>query len=240
MKMPRKLIADLEAEIAARDAKIVQLTSELATLKALEAPASPPAKRPMPASQGTVVFCPPPESTLVMPNDGDLHRLMDIALTAYPSLRPKIELSFQQRLTLRNIPSLADQIKPDVEAISADYFREFRAAFVAIGSMKRMDEPDRRHYASFHVEAAQSWLRSHSMFADIPANAFIAAALAHGDVLYTDGAVDGSLWELGISVYVGKPAGDAWRGVLKTGKLRPATAVPAARRMAVASPARIY
>jgi hypothetical protein len=238
--MARKLIKDLEAENNRLLAENVQMRQELAALKAEEAPASPPVKPRMPASEGTRVSYPPPATTLVMPSDGDLHQLMGVALTAYPSLAPKIELSFQQRLTLRNIPSLADQIKPDVEAITTGFFREFKSSFIAIGSMKLMDEPDRRHYVSFHADAAQSWLRSHNMFFDISTPAFIAASLAHGDIPYTDGTVDGSLWELGISIYTGAVAKDAWRAVLKTGKLRPAAALPPHRRMAAASPVRVF
>lgn len=79
---------------------------------------------------------------------------MDIALTAFPSLAPPIELSFSQRLTRRDHPSL--EIVPDVAAINADFFRQFKSSFIAAGSMKRMDGPDRRHYVSFHGEAAQS------------------------------------------------------------------------------------
>jgi hypothetical protein len=100
-------------ENAALAAENEQMRKELAALKAEEAPASQPVKRQMPASEGTTVSYPRPDSTLIMPSDGDLHRLMDIALAAFPSLAPKIELSFQQRLTVRNIPSLADQIEPD-------------------------------------------------------------------------------------------------------------------------------
>jgi hypothetical protein len=238
--MPRKLISECEAEIARLKAENEVLTQELAATKAEEAPA-PPAKRPlMPESRGTTVLYPPADMTLVMPLEDEMHRLMDIALMAYPSLGPKIELSLLQRLTRRNHPGLADETVPDVAAITADYFREFKAAFIAIGSMKRMDGPDRRHYVSFHAEAAQSWLRSHNMFFDISTPAFIAAALAHGDVAYTDGTVDGQLWELGISVYIGAVAKDSWRGVIKTGKLRPAAAIPSNRRMAAASPTLVY
>jgi hypothetical protein len=239
--MARKLIRDYEAENERLAAEIEQLEAELAALKTEEAPDAPPAKRPpMPASKGTTVFCPPPESTLVMPSDGDLHRLMDIVLVAFPTLAPKIELSFTQRITVRNFPSLADKIEPDVGGITADFFREFKAAFIAIGSMRRMGEPDRRHYVSYHVEAAQSWLRSHNLFADIPTNAFIAAALAHGDIPWTNGTIDGQLWELGINIYTGPVASDAWRLVLETGKLRPAAGLPPHRRMAPPSPVRFY
>jgi hypothetical protein len=238
--MPRKLIKDYELEIEKLVAENEKLEHELAAMRAEEAPA-PPAKRPlMPESRGTTVLYPPPDSTLIMPLEGELHQLMGVALTAYPSLGPKIELSLMQRLTRRNHPGLADEIVPDTGAINADFFREFKAAFIAIGSMKRMDGPDRRHYVSFHGEAAQSWLRSHNLFADITTGSFIAAALAHGDIFYTDGTIDGQLWELGLSVYVGAVAKAAWRGVLQTGKLRPASPVPAARRMAAASPVRVY
>jgi hypothetical protein len=235
--MARKLIRDYEAENERLVAENAQLRDELAELKALEAPV---ALKPEPAKvEGTIVSYPPPPSSLVMPSDDDLHRLMDIALTAFPSLAPKIELSFMQRLTLRNHPSLADQIKPDVEAITADFFREFKNSFIAIGSMKLKDEPARKYFVGHWTETAQSWLRQRNMFFDITTSAFIAAALAHG-VSYTDGTIDGSSWELGIDSYSGRAVTDGWRRVLAGGKVLPSTAIPSNRRLAAARPARVW
>jgi hypothetical protein len=244
--MPRKLISECEAEIARLAAKNEALEAELEAMKAHEARetahdavnAKTPVKRPPPESKGTTIHFPAPGTTLILPSDDELHLLENIVLAAYPILAPPIELSFQQRLTHRNHPSL--DIKPDTVAIHASFFREFKNAFIAIGSMKRMDGPDRRHYVSFHAEAAQSWLRSHGLFHDITTGALLAAALAHGDVFYTDGTIDGSLWELGLSVYVGTVAKAAWRRVLAAGKVLPAAALPPNRRMAAASPARVY
>jgi hypothetical protein len=236
--MPRKTIRDLEAEIEKLVAENKALEAQLASLNgAEEEPAKPPRAL---ESQGTRVFYPPQETTLVMPDDIELRRLMAIALAAYPGLGPKHELSFEQLRALRNHPQLAEQIVPDVAAINAAYFREFKYSFISIGSMKRMGEPDRRHYLNFHAEAARSWLKSHNLFADLTSGAFLVAALAHGDVPFTDGTVAGSTWELGLSVYVGAVARVAWKQVLAHGKLRSAAPVPANRRLPPASPVHVY
>jgi hypothetical protein len=233
--MARKLISDCEAKIARLEVENNRLRGELAAMKALEAP---PAKRPEPAIARPLVSYPPVESTLVMPDDADLHRLMDVALAAYPSLAPKIELSFLQRLTLRNHPTLADQVEPDAKGIVADFFREFKSSFVAIGAMRLKDEPARKYYVSHWTEAAESWLRAHNLFADITTPAFILAAISHG-VPYTDGTVDGSLWELGLDLHSGRVVTDGWKRVLTGGKVLPATPVPSNRRLAAASPVRV-
>ena len=41
-----------------------------------------------------------------------------------------------------------------------DWFNEFKASFQAIGAMRRMDQPDRKHYLGHHVEACESHLRT--------------------------------------------------------------------------------
>jgi hypothetical protein len=236
----RKSVRDLEAEIAALAKENEALTQELVAMRAERAPAAPPAKPKMAESQGTRVLYPPPESTLVMPDDIELHRLMAIPLAVYQNLGPKFELSFEQRRTVRNHPQLADETVPDVAAINASFFREFKLSFIAIGSMRRTDQPDRAHYVGFHSAAAQSWLRSHNLFADISNGAFILAALAHGDVPYTSDELAGQLWELGLSAYVGGVARAAWKQVLAHGKLRQESPVPPHRRLAAASPVRVY
>jgi hypothetical protein len=145
----------------------------------LEGKDKPPAKRqPVDEPRGVTISYPPPPSTLTMPTDDELHRLQDIVLKAYPRLAPAIEINFMQRLTLRDAPKhVADQIKPDVEAIEADFFKNLRACFISIGGMKLMEEPDRRHYVSHHVEAARAWLRSFNINVEISTEAFTAAAL---------------------------------------------------------------
>ena len=198
-----------------------------------DAPKRPHADEP----RGVRVTTSVPQSTLIMPSDEQLHKLLDIVLASYPRLAPAIELSFMQRLTLRNASKeLADQIKPDVKGIEAGFFKNFRACFVSIGGMKLMEEPDRRHYVSHHVEVARAWLRSFNINVEISTEAFIAAALAHG-VPYTDGNVDGNVWELGLSAYVGRSVVDGWKQILDSGRLRPAFGPTL--RLAPRSPSRV-
>ena len=228
------------AHITKTKVEIARLTAENADLRArLDALEG---KKPVPRApgeEGTRVTYPAPPSTLIMPSDEELRRLMDIALTAFPSLAPTIELSYMQRITLRYYPGAADQIKPDVEAINVDFFRQFNSAFLAIGAMKLRDEPARKYFVGHWTEAAQTWLRCRYVFADITTNALIAAALTHG-VSYTDGTIDGSFWELGLDLYTGRTVVEGWRRVLASGKIPQATPVPSNRRIAPASPVRIY
>ena len=92
-------------------------------------PAAPKADEP----RGVRVTTSLPQSTLLVPSDEQLHRLLDIVLKAYPRLAPAIELNFMQRLTLRNAtPETARQIKPDAEAIEAEFFANFEAAFLLL------------------------------------------------------------------------------------------------------------
>ena len=174
-----------------------------------------------------------------MPSDEQLRRLLDIVLQAYPRLAPAIELNFMQRLTLRNAtPETAKQIKPDAEVIKAAFYENFKACFIAIGGMKITEEPDRRHFIGFHVDNARAWLKSFAIHTEISVEAFICAALAHGSIAYTDGTIDGQVWECSLSPYVGSSVTDGWKHVLATGRLR-APCGPALR-IPQRSPSRVY
>jgi hypothetical protein len=229
-------VSTTKERLAALEAENANLRARLEALEGRKRPAPKPAPV---EERGVTVSYPRPPSTLIMPSDNELRQLEAIVLKAFPSLAPKIELNFQQRFTVRNYPAIADQIQPDAEAINADYFRQFTSAFVAIGAMRLRDEPARKYFVGHWTEAAQTWLRCRNVFADITTNALIAAALAHG-VSYTDGTIDGSLWEFGLDLYTGRAVLDGWRRVLASGKIPQATPVPSNRRIAPASPARIY
>jgi hypothetical protein len=240
--MARKLISDCEAEISSLKAENEALTQELASIKALEAHeiardavTAPPR---MPESRGTTIHFPKTSSSLVMPSDAELLALGDLGMAAFPAFGPAFELSFTERLTKSRNPQV--DIRPDHAGILTDWHRQFKLAFIAAGSFFRTAEPNRKQYAGHWTDRANVWLRSYGLRGHVETPMFILACICHDDVAWTDGRINGSVFELGLDTYTGKPAGDAWRGVIKTGKLRPATAVPAARRMAVASPARIY
>ena len=189
--------------------------------------------------RGVTVTYPVPPSTLVMPSDEQLHKLLDIVLAAYPRLAPAIELSFMQKLTLRNAtPETARTITPDKEAIRTAFFENFKACFLAIGSMKVMEEPDRRHFIGFHCDNAHAWLKSFAIHTEITVEAFICAVLAHGSIAYTDGTISGQVWECGLSPYVGSSVTDGWKHVFSTGQLR-APSGPALR-LATRSPSRVF
>ena len=192
--------------------------------------------------RGVTISYPVPPSTLVMPSDEQLHKLLDIVLAVYPRLAPAIELSFMQKLTLRNAtPETARTIKPDVEAIKAAFFENFRACFVSIGGMKVTEEPDRRYFIGFHCDNARSWLKSYAVHTEIGVEGFICAVLAHGSIPYTDGsqnAQDGCVWECGLSPYSGRSVVDGWKHVLASGRLRQPCGP--ALRLQARSPSRVF
>jgi hypothetical protein len=244
--MPRKLISDCEAEINRLAEENEALKGELASMRAEEArevvrsalQAKTPAKPRMPESKGTTVSFPKTGSTLIAPSDAEMLALGDIGIAAFPEFGPAFELSFTERLTLSRNPQ-AD-IRPDRAGILTAWRKQFRLAFIAAGSFFRTVEPNRRQYCGHWTDCANSWLRSFGLRGDVETTVFILACICHGDIQWTDGRINGSVFELALDTYTGKPAGDAWRNVLQTGKLRPATPVPSNRRMATASPVRVY
>ena len=86
--------------------------------------------------------------------------------------------------------------------------------------MKIMEEPDRRHFIGFHCDNARAWLKSFAIHTEISVEAFIFAVLAHGSIAYTDGTIDGQVWECGLYPYVGSSVTDGWKHVFST---RPAS-----------------
>jgi hypothetical protein len=236
--MPRKLISTCEAEIARLEVENAKLRLELAALKAEEAPVAPPVKRPpMSESRGTVVSFPKTGSTLIAPSDAEMLALGDIGLAAFPEWGPTFELNFAERMQKSHYPDI--DIQPDRAGILAAWRKQFRAAFLAAGSFYRTEEPNRRQYSGHWTDQANAWLKSYGLRGDIETPMLILACICHADICWTDGRESGSVFELGLDVYTGKRAGDAWRGVLSSGKLRPAAAVPSNRRLAAASPVRV-
>jgi hypothetical protein len=236
--MARKLIKDYEAENERLVAENTQMRQELAAMKAEEAPASPPPVKRMPESRGTTVSYPKTGSTLVMPSDAEMLALSDIGMAAFPGFGPRFELSFTERLTKSHYPQV--DIQPDRAGILAAWRKQFRLAFLAAGSFFRTAEPNRKQYCGHWTDRANTWLKSYGLHGDVDTNMLILVCLCHGDIAWTDGRINGQVFELGLDVYTGAAASDAWRGVIKTGKLRAATPLPPNRRLATASPVRVW
>jgi hypothetical protein len=217
--------------------RIAKLEREIEALKAEEAKKRPLPKRPPTEERGVTITYPVTASTLIMPSDGELIALADIGIAAFPQFGPQYELGLKDRIMLSHYPK-AD-IKVDREKILSTFRKDFKRAFLASGSFYRTAEPCRTRYVSHWADQANTWLRSYGL-PEVETNMVILAALVHHDIPWTDGRVDGCVFELGVDQYTGAKAHDAWRKTLRTGKIRPATPVPADRRMAPASPTRVY
>jgi hypothetical protein len=192
-----KGFAELRAENAELRSKIAAL-EERGGRKVLPPPPLP--------EEGARVFYPVQPSTFVMPNDDELNRLQEIVCRKYPQLGDTGGPAFYGSKEERR----------------ADWFKQFNAAFLALGNMHRTKTPDHKRYASHWTEEAEIWLRSHGKPAPtLRFGPFVAAVLAHGDIRYSGLFVDGHVLELGLNTYVGRAASDAWKKVLETQKLLP-------------------
>ena len=156
-----------------------------------------------------------------MPSDAELRELASIVCERYPFLTDITGPAFYGAR---------------VERLQ-DWHRQFVAAFRALGAMKRTPQVDRKRYASHWIDEAEMLLRSLGKSTTLRFGPFTAALLAHGDIPYAGLFMDGCVPEFGLSLYVGREASDAWRGVLASGKLLAPS--PTRQIMAAPSPARV-
>jgi hypothetical protein len=110
-----------------------------------------------------------------MPTIDELHRLMDVVLAKFRTLAPDTSG------------------RTGAEEREEAYFKSFCAAFRALGYMRRTEEPDHKHYPQHWTDVAQILLRSLGDYTELSRAAFTCAALAHGDIPWTDWRIDGSV-----------------------------------------------
>ena len=88
------------------------------------------------------------------------------------------------------------------------------------GFIGRAVAVDHKHTVSYWISAAEQILRELGGASEtLSGLSFLAAALAHGDVFYNDVRDFPYVREFGLREYGGRPATDAWRKVLATGKI---------------------
>src|SRR3984885_5588246 len=115
-------------------------------------------------------------------------------------------------------------IKPD-ERRAAEFWADYKRFFEVLGCAGRAEKPDGGKYLSWWIDEFRSLLGGY-----VRGNAFLAAALAQGDLSYVAGNGANISWELGLVVGGGgrRPSGEAWRKVIETGELlRPTLRVSA-------------
>jgi hypothetical protein len=98
--------------------------------------------------------------------------------------------------------------------------RGFGSCFRWLANKDRTDYPNPKFALSFWLDSCKSWLRDRgSMVNDVDAPTLILAAYAQGDLRYVpaNGQL-GTVWELGLAEYSGKPASpEGWRRILREG-----------------------
>ncbi len=143
-------------------------------------------------------------SPLIMPTDAELRQLAGIVYAKFPRLDTRTDLT------------------QDAHEVA------FRRTFWAVGQFGRLPEPERKNpnHLTVWMGRATDLLRDHRIESEIEGRMFGVACLAHGDIPHTIGARWPFDVVLGLTYpHAGTPARDAWRRVLDTGALRPASPI---------------
>ncbi|MEW6438012.1 MAG: hypothetical protein AB1508_12685 [Pseudomonadota bacterium] len=195
------ILESLAAEVAALKAQNASLEKRLA---ALEPKAIAEGK---PLEPGTKVHTIPTgiPDDFEMPTDQEFAKLEKAVVKAFPHL---IEREYE----------------PET------FSKGFKAAFVGLAAMRRLDEPQSKWYPVAYKEECETRAKRAGLFSDINWYAFIAAVVAHGDVCYA------TKMELGVPQYIelglrkddfGRPArGATWRNSLTGVFMKPGQNFP--------------
>jgi len=197
------------------DDRLSALESENANLRAeiesLKHPRRSPADKNLveevgailgPIERQVTISTPAPVSTFVMPSESELAQLRDAVGRTHPGLLDSQGSAFSGTRHERR----------------TEWNRQFEACFLAVGNMKRMDRPDTGKYLSYHVDVAESVLKSFGRpLTTLRGGPFLAACLAHFDVPVSgiNRHHEGIVPEIGLHQYSGRPAGDAWRRIIE-------------------------
>jgi hypothetical protein len=204
--------------------RFAALEAEIAALKASISPAPPAPTKPKPIEEeGTTVTYPTAPSKFVMPTDVELRTLAAIVAAKYPKIANAEGLIF----------------RGDAEQNEAEYFKQFKASFIALGALGRAEAPIWKRSVVVWMDSARDFLRNSGVHAEISFNPFYAAAIAQGDLPHSDTAEDGGCAALGLKEHGGRRATDAWRRVLSTGQLLAAVPFRPASRNYPAPPVQL-
>jgi len=175
---------------------------------------------------------------LVMPTDAELRTLAKIAYAKYPQLDPHADARTRVVVKRYQVKDPNDpkntisvsqrELQKDGDFDQPSHDSAFRHVFWAVGQLGRLPEPESRNVRSllWWTGYLKDLLLDHRFDLDVDPRSFAAACLAHGDVPHTIA----ERWPYDVSFgltlqHAGTPARDAWRNVLKTGALLPATRV---------------
>ena len=139
--------------------RVAALERENRDLRARLEALAPTKVTPLPLSPVRIVS--PPLARIALPTEDEFRRLLEVVLTRYPILKPR-----------------------DTQGFEA----EFRWAFQFLQHTGRREKLNRDHGLLFWIDTAAAWLREHKIAPSvlgIGGTAFVAAAIASGDILYT-------------------------------------------------------
>jgi hypothetical protein len=212
---------DIEKGFAELRAENAELRSKIAALE--ERGGRKILPPPRPDEEGTKVTYLAPISSSTMPNDDELRELAEIVCAKYPAFWDCSNMGIHRASREEN---------------EAEWFKQFKASFRALGAMRRLESPDRKHYWHHHKDTAEYILRATGRPETLSFNPFMCACLAAGDVQFSGVGIDGAIVEIGLSEYIGRQASDVpWKHVLETGELLPMS--PVRVPLAPPSPARV-
>jgi hypothetical protein len=196
-------------EFASLKAENAELRSRLEAVEGKLAPKKPPAAR---VEEGATITVIPPVSSFIMPNDAEMRQLLKFAIVRLTQMGRAPDFS-----------GARGEEKQD------EFYRQFCAAFEALGGITRAPELDGKHSFGHWVDTAKEILRR-ADGRSVPelGPALLAAVIAHGDILFNDPREFPYVQEFGLRDYnMGKPATDGWKKVLAAGKAPEPTAVNA-------------
>jgi hypothetical protein len=177
---------ELQTALAERDREIVSLKAELARLR--------PAPPPLPTVDGP----------FQVPSPAEVAKLIDIAVSAYPRLRPK---SCDHERLIRSV--------------------RFCLAFIGTVNRTPVGKVDDK-YRERWADRCREWVTKEGVAADITALSFCIGILCAGDVDFIDpnSVGHGGVLNYGLTDGVGRRPRNGWLHVLSSSKPREALMPP--------------
>jgi hypothetical protein len=139
-------------------------------------------------------------SSFIMPNASELRQLSAIVYSLHPKLNPANFADWRSEEAARDR-------------------KDFHDAFLALGRLGRLSEPEKKnpHSAGWWAAYLTDILGDLGLVGEVRTHVMVAAIWAHGDIP-TCAPVE---LKFGLTIGTGIPAKDAWRKVLSTGALLP-------------------
>jgi hypothetical protein len=176
--------------------RIAALESELAALKAAKAPPARPVEE-----EGVRILAGRAAGAphLVLPSDKEFRALRDIVGKHYAFL------------------NFVPRDQRYVDSDEAEDFAGFKVAFEYLAGLERTEKIAEQYGTNWWRDAAEGWARDMGLPSSIPNPAFLAAVVAHNDIVFTDLA---SYSSFGLGrTDSGKRYSQAWRQLLSSGKV---------------------